>query len=173
MQSIFWLAARRPPADSGRARHRAADQKMDWTEPLPRRSAMGVALVGRHCWRAGRGSYVDVADRQRLVRMSTEALPQRSGGVGDASRPARRPGSCRMRRLADFDGLVTTNPGWPSPPTRRRGRRRGACSRRDTRDTAATSDRSTPRSGRDSRLWRVRRALPRVAGARAANAGTR
>ena len=30
MQSIFWLAARRPPADSGRARHRAADQKMDW-----------------------------------------------------------------------------------------------------------------------------------------------
>ena len=42
----FRLAARRRPADSGRALHRAADRKMDWTEPLPRRSAMGVAWSG-------------------------------------------------------------------------------------------------------------------------------
>ena len=35
MQSIFRLAARRPPAESGKTCHRAGERKMDWTEPPP------------------------------------------------------------------------------------------------------------------------------------------
>jgi len=36
---------------------------------LRRLSALGYGrcMVGRHCWRAGRGSYGDVADRRRSV----------------------------------------------------------------------------------------------------------
>ena len=70
-----------------------------------------------------------------------------------------------------------THRGAPAPGSGRaggpktRGRAR-ACSRRDTRTTAATSDRSAPRSGPDSPLLPAWRALPRAAGARAAGGGT-
>ena len=152
LQSSFRLAAPRPPADSGRARHRAADRKLHWTEPLAPALGYGRCMVGRHCWRAGRGSYGDVADRRRSVRMRAEALPQPSGGDGDACPPARCSGINGMRRLADLDGLITRSPGWPDTPWRRRGDRRCACSRRGTGDTAATSDRSPLHSGPDSQL---------------------
>ncbi len=56
MQSIFWLAARRPPADSGRARHRAADQKLtgmtSWSYLSVPRARQQLASGGRsHCCR--------------------------------------------------------------------------------------------------------------------------
>ena len=63
-------------------------EKWDWTEPLPRRSAMGVALSadgapGRPTWRC-----MEVAGRWRSARMTGTAVPQPSGGVGDATLPA-------------------------------------------------------------------------------------
>ena len=46
MQSILRLAARRRTAGKWQGVHRAGDLRMDWTEPLLRRSAMGIVPRG-------------------------------------------------------------------------------------------------------------------------------
>ena len=125
----------------------------------------GLACVSRgRAWR----SPAEDGRRARLRRASR--------GRGEKSEThVDRPWGTRScgERLASVGRPVTTNPEWPETPARRRDRQRGACYRRDTRDTAATSDLSPPRSGPVSRLWPARRALPRAAGARAASGGTR
>ena len=61
----------------------------DWTEPLPRRSAMGVALSADGAPGRPTGRCMEVAGRRRSARMTGKAVPQPSGGVGDATLPAR------------------------------------------------------------------------------------
>ena len=109
---------------------------------------MGVAcgeagLASVSCGRASRWPAED--GRRAGSRRASRDLGERS------DTHVVRPGEhgSRGERLASVGRSVTTNPEWPETPTRQRDRRRGACSRRHTRDTAATSDRSTPHSGRD------------------------
>ena len=64
-------------------------EKWDWTEPLPRRSAMGVALSADGAPGRPTGRCMEVAGRRRSARMTGKAVPQPSGGVGDATLPAR------------------------------------------------------------------------------------
>ena len=93
------LCQARPDADTRRARsnrvpltlacHNATLVMTDWTEPLPRRSAMGVALSADGAPGRPTGRCMDVAGRRRSARMTGKAVPQPSGGVGDATLPAR------------------------------------------------------------------------------------
>ena len=62
----------------------------DWTEPLPRRSAMGVALSADGAPGRPTGRCMEVAGRRRSARMTGKAVPQPSGGVGDATLPCGR-----------------------------------------------------------------------------------
>ena len=117
------------------------------------------------------------SDSGRSTRaMATDSAFQRDCCTVRCSRQVDRPGNAGSGRyLAGVGGVVTTNPRWPETPTCRRGGRRRACFRRRTGDTAATSDRSAPHSGPDSRWRRGRPALPVVAAAaaRTATADTR
>ena len=79
----------------GKACHRAGDLRMDWTEPLPRRSAMGIASSGGSAGVPATGSCVVVAGRQRSVRMTTKAVLRPWRGVGDVDRPSREPRELR------------------------------------------------------------------------------
>ena len=78
--------------------------------------------------------------------MIGKAVPQPSGGVGDASRPSRSRRELRRvpgrRRWVRHDESRMAG----HPPRRRRGDQRPACFRRGTGDTAATSDRSASHS---------------------------
>ena len=130
---------------------------MDWTEPLLRRSALW-ALHRREVLPGCR------------PRGGAWRLPGNDGRCGWRRKPCRdgreasetqvdRPGSAGSfgRWLAGGVGFVTTNPGWPVTPACRRGGRRRACCRRRTGGTAATNDRSAPRSGPDCRAFLDRR----------------
>ena len=63
------------PASSKRF-HRAGELRIDWTEPLLRRSAMGVASSGVTDGMPVTGSYVEVTGPRWSVRTATKAFPQ-------------------------------------------------------------------------------------------------
>ena len=63
------------PASSKRF-HRAGELRIDWTEPLLRRSAMGVASSGGTDGMPVTGSYVEVTGPRWSVRTATKAFPQ-------------------------------------------------------------------------------------------------
>ena len=61
---------------SNETSHRAGELRIDWTEPLLRRSAMGVASSGVTDGMPATGSYVEVTGPRWSVRTATKAFPQ-------------------------------------------------------------------------------------------------
>ena len=131
-------------------RYRAGDRKLDWTKPRPQRlDFYGRCFAGRRYWRGSAGAV------QAPCGPPAVAGDGHEGGRAARRKDRRRrstapatPGAAEAR-LADVDGLVTTNPEWPDGPCRRAGRS-VACCLRGSGDTGVTSGRSAPHSAPDS-----------------------
>ena len=131
-------------------RYRAGDRKLDWTKPRPHRlDFYGRCFAGRRYWRGSAGAV------QAPCGPPAVAGDGHEGGRAARRKDRRRrstapatPGAAEAR-LADVDGLVTTNPEWPDGPCRRAGRS-VACCLRGSGDTGVTSGRSAPHSAPDS-----------------------